>query len=59
MPISDQFACARREAERRGWTIRSMSFDSTGLHVDFTLPDSHVHWLEPLYERLMNRFGPR
>lgn len=61
MTISDQFATARLEAANRGWTIEDMSFDSSGLHlrVAMDFEDGHVRWLPGLYQRLVNRFGPR
>lgn len=59
MHISDQFAAARQEAERRGWTVESLSFDSQGLHMSVTIKDGHVKWFASMYERLAQRLGPR
>lgn len=59
LPITEQWAIARAEAERRGWTVEELSFDSTGLHMTVTIADGHVRWFPSLYERLVNRFGPR
>lgn len=59
MPITEQFAIARREAERRGWVITDLSFDSRGLHLHVNMREGHVRWFPSLYERIVARFGPR